>query len=185
MIAMKNVRNILLACGIGLSLFAIAGCSKKDPADLVRERALERWDLLAGRHAIKAYDYLSPGYRTTHTLEQYVAFIATARLQWKSAKIESVQCDEDACTAHLIVTSAIPGSLLRVPKDIEHSGPVTERWVRSDGQWYFLPDSQIKAESLSEQVKAEVGQPSVPAAEAPASTQPGPETNPEKAKQNN
>src|SRR5579883_2601661 len=140
---MNRAKNLLLACGIGVSVVLAAGCGKKDPTEAVRQRATERWDLLTGKHTIKAYDYLSPGYRSTHTLEQYVAFIATARVQWKSAKVESAQCEGEVCTVKLTVLSSLPGAVLQRPSDMEYSAPVTEKWVRSDEQWYFLPESKV------------------------------------------
>lgn len=147
---MNKTKVSYLACGIGMSLLVLAGCSK-DPAEAVRQRAVERWDLLGGRHAVKAYDYLSPGYRSTHTLEQYVAFVATSRVRWKSAKVDSVKCDDDVCTAKLTVLSAVPGSAINRPTDLELQSPVTEKWVRSDGQWFFLPDAKINPEGIAKE----------------------------------
>ena len=65
---MNRAKNVLLACGIGFSVLLAAGCGKKDPTEAVRQRASERWDLLTGKHAVKAYDYLTPGSRSPHTL---------------------------------------------------------------------------------------------------------------------
>lgn len=165
---MNNAKYLFLACGISLSLLAVTGCGKKDAADLVRQRAAERWDLLGGKHAVKAYDYLSPGYRSTHTLEQYVAYVATARVQWKSAKVESVQCEDDICTVKLTVASVLPGAALQRPSDMEYTAPVVEKWVRGDGQWYFLPESKIQAKSIGGQAEASEGK-TPAAAPGPAS----------------
>ncbi|HEX7917668.1 MAG TPA: hypothetical protein VF497_18095 [Rudaea sp.] len=148
---MSRIKTLFLASGIGLLLLLTAGCGSKDSAELVGQRAVERWDLLAGKHAVKAYDYLSPGYRSTHTLEQYVAFIATARMQWKSAKVDSVQCESDICTAKLTVVAILPGAVIQRPSDMEYPAPVVEKWVRSDGQWFFLPDSKIDAKNVVDQ----------------------------------
>ncbi|MBS0566725.1 MAG: hypothetical protein JSS59_04845 [Proteobacteria bacterium] len=170
---MTRTRILLLASGMGMALLLAMGCSRKDPAELVRQRATERWDLLAGRHAVKAYDYLSPGYRSTHTLEQYVSFVATARVQWKSAKVDSIQCDADSCTAKLTVLTVLPGALMQRPSDMEYPAPVVEQWVRSDGEWYFLPDAKIEAKSIAEQAASQAAaQTPAPAAEVPAAEAP-------------
>jgi len=162
---MSRIKTLVLAGGIGMSSLLAAGCSSKDPAELVRQRAVERWDLLAGKHAVKAYDYLSPGYRSTHTLEQYVAFIATARMQWKSAKVDSVQCEPDVCTAKLTVVAILPGAIMQRPSDMEYPAPVVEKWVRSDGQWFFLPDSKIDAKSVADQAASAAAPTAAPASD--------------------
>lgn len=190
---MKRANNLFFACGIGAAMLFAVGCSKKDPTDLVRQRAVERWDLLSEHHAVKAYDYLSPGYRSTHTLEQYVAFVATARVQWKSAKVDSVQCDDaDVCTAKLTVVTVLPGAVIQRPSDMEYPAPVIEKWVHSEGQWYFLPDSKVDGRSIAEQaasIRAPAPAPasapapgSVPAATTPPSAPPATESGKEKQK---
>lgn len=148
---MNRVKISILACAVGVSVLSIVGCRHKEPVEAVGERAVERWDLLSKRQAIKAYEYLSPGYRSTHTVEQYVAFIATSRLQWKSAKVDSVKCEEDACTAKLVVTSMVPGIAINRPSDLELAAPVTEKWIQSDGQWFFLPDAKINPQGIAEE----------------------------------
>ena len=164
---MNKAKILFLACGVGISALLAVGCAKKDPAELVRQRAIERWDLLAERHAVKAYDYLSPGYRSTHTLEQYVAFVATARVQWKSAKVDSVQCEEEVCTAKLTVLTVLPGAVMQRPSDMEYPAPVVEKWIRSDAQWYFLPDSKVEGKNIAEEAASKQA---VPPAPAPAAS---------------
>jgi len=137
---MKNVKvYFFTVAAAALTLAFLSGCSK-DPAKIVPQRALERWNLLINHEPIKAYEYLSPGYRATHTLDQYVAFIGTARLKWKSAAVSSQQCTNEVCTITLTVKSIIPGQLVAGSRDIEHEAPVTEHWVLSESQWYFIPD---------------------------------------------
>jgi hypothetical protein len=174
-----------LICGIGVAALMAAGCSKKDPAETVGQRAIERWDLLAGKQAVKAYDYLSPGYRSTHTLEQYVAFIATSRVRWKSAKVESVQCDEETCTAKLKVISTLPGAMLHRSQDMEYTTSVAEKWVRGDGQWYFLPDARVSARGIAGQAAEDKAAqtkdlPTPPPSEQQASPSPQPPSEPGK-----
>lgn len=156
---MKIKYALFLASAL-IAVLGIAACQKQDAASVVQRRALERWNLLITHQPVKAYEYLSPGYRATHTLDQYVAFIGTARLKWKEAKVDTQTCDADTCTVNLTIKSDIPGQIIKAPRDIEHEAPVVEHWIASDGQWYFLPDSRIQP--------AEVNAAAQPAAPAPA-----------------
>lgn len=141
---MRNAKIYLYALTLGAFAVVAAGCQKQDPASVVHRRASERWNLLVSHEPVKAYEYLSPGYRATHTLDQYVAFIATARVHWKEAKIQSQKCDTESCTVDLTVKSVIPGQMVNAPHDIEHEAPVVEHWILSGGEWYFLPDSRLE-----------------------------------------
>lgn len=184
---MKNVKVYYFAVAIAAVAIAavavlISGCQKRDPAAIVKQRAAERWNLLVEHHAVKAYDYLSPGYRETHSLEQYVAFISTVRIKWRSAKVLDQQCDTELCTVHLMVMSGIPGQLAGVTRDIESETPVTEHWVASAGQWYFLPEAPTSlsnhATVTNETVQgaqdpSSASSPSVPVPAVPPAGQPG------------
>lgn len=168
---MKNTKVYLWIFAIAIALLPLAGC-RKDPAKIVPQRALERWNLLINHQPVKAYEYLSPGYRATHTLDQYVAFIGTARLRWKAATVTSQQCESEVCTVVLTVNSTIPAQLANASKDIEHEAPVTEHWVLSEGQWYFLPDAQAGMKKPEE-----AAQPPAQGTNAPPTVQPAPAGN--------
>jgi hypothetical protein len=151
-VKIKMNKKSLLMCSLAVAGLVLAGCGKKDPVEVVRQRATERWTLVANHELVKAYDYLSPGYRSTHTLEQYIAFIATARMRWKSADIDTVKCDEDACDVKLMLLSTIPGPLVGRSSDMEFRAPINEKWIHGDdGQWYFLPNAKIDAAKMAEQ----------------------------------
>lgn len=139
---MKNVKVYYWIPALVLALMTFAGCQKQDPATIVPQRAIERWDLLIASHPVKAYEYLSPGYRSTHTLDQYVAYVATSRIKWKSARVVQQQCEAEVCTVHLMVKSTVPATLASTTRDLQLETPLTEQWIASDGQWYFLPDSK-------------------------------------------
>ena len=172
-----KIRYALFSAAALVAMLGVAGCQKEDAASVVQRRALERWNLLITHQPVKAYDYLSPGYRATHTLDQYVAFIGTARLSWKAAKVDGQKCDAETCTVNLTIKSDIPGQLIKAPHDIEHEAPVIEHWIASDGQWYFLPDSRIQpANAGADQpapppVPATAG-PGAPSAQPPATPVP-------------
>lgn len=108
-------------------------------SDVVKQRAEQRWTYLIEKKAEKAYPYLSPGYRKTKTLEQYVGEKSSVALRWKRATTTNAECEEDVCTVFISldyeVTLPNTGG-----KPIDTFAPLREKWVKAGKQWYFLPD---------------------------------------------
>lgn len=109
-----------------------------DPLAPLERRATDRWKLLIAGDAAGAYAYLTPGYRTTKTSEQYAEWVRTRQIKWKAAFYSDHQCESpDACKADLIVSAE---SMLRgVSTPQLSSGTISEDWLRIDGVWYHLP----------------------------------------------
>jgi hypothetical protein len=118
-------------------LLGLAGCADKASPDNVDRRAVERWNHLIAHEAEKAYDYLTPGFRATQTREAYASAMNNRPLQWKSAKFDHKECEEDRCTAYVDVTYGLqmPGA----GRSVESTNTQSETWIRVDGEWYFLP----------------------------------------------
>jgi hypothetical protein len=123
---------------IALAALAAAGCADHSKSENVDRRAVERWNHLIAHQAEKAYDYLTPGFRATQTREAYASAMNGRPLQWKSAKFNHKECEEDRCTAYVDVayTLKMPGGAVG---SIESTSTQSETWIRVDGEWYFLP----------------------------------------------
>ena len=116
----------------------VAGCVDKTNPDNVDKRVAERWNYLAAHQAEKAYDYLSPGFRSTQTRETYAAAMNSRPVQWKGGKFKSKECDAERCKVDVDVTYSMvmPGV---GGKPIESTSTQSETWLLVDGQWFFLP----------------------------------------------
>ncbi len=106
---------------------------KGSAEDAVRQRALERWNLLMEGRVESAYAYLSPGYRQAHSLARYSRTIQGVGL-WKGAEVREVECEEKRCEVKVILDLAIGGAE-PVP------APVKESWIQLDdgGDWWHVP----------------------------------------------
>jgi hypothetical protein len=94
----------------------------------VETRVQERWDALIKGDLQASYGYLSPASRQTLTFDQYQK--VTRKEGFREAKIESIDCDADACRVKLWITYDH-----RLMKSI--STPLEETWVFDKGQaWY-------------------------------------------------
>jgi hypothetical protein len=123
---------------IALAASAIAGCADHSKPENVDRRAVERWNYLIAHQAEKAYDYLTPGFRATQAKEVYAAAMNTRPVQWKSAKFNHKECEEDRCTVHVDVAYAVPMAAASQGA-IQSASTQSETWIRIDGEWYFLP----------------------------------------------
>jgi uncharacterized protein YchJ len=127
----------LAACGGGAAVKAPANDSA------LEKRSVERWNLLIAHKADKAYDYLSPGTRSTETREKYAADMNNRPVHWQSVTYVDRKCDDpDACTLQMQATYSVNMSA-RMGQDVQSATLVWERWIRVNGQWYYLPERSI------------------------------------------
>lgn len=127
-----------------IAAIALAGCAMTPSrSDRLEDRAESRWDALIAEDWESAYVYLSPGFRSLTGLEDYTEFMKARTIRWTAASVREVRnCDEELGSCEVLVdvdyevTRGVPGLKKAVPL---RKG-VTEKWIRSDGAWYFVPD---------------------------------------------
>ena len=134
---------------LSLALVAVAmfsGCQTSptrsggsSDADVVKQRAEQRWNYLIEKKAEKAYEYLTPGYRKTKSLQQYVGEKTAVALRWQGVAVSKADCKEDVCDVFVSIDYevSLPNS---GGKPISTFAPMQEKWVKVGKQWYFLPD---------------------------------------------
>ncbi len=98
--------------------------------DEVAALASARWGALIQGDLAKAYEYLSPGVRSTLSLDAYKAKIRTG--SWKKATVDSVSCDKDLCKVTMIIEHSF-----REMKSIQT--PLFEDWLQEGGKWWYVP----------------------------------------------
>ena len=108
------------------------------PESKIEDRVMARWDALLSDDLAGAYEYLSPGYRSSVSSNQYQRALLLKKVQWTSAEIKSSECEESVCKVVVVVGFAIYGALRGV-KSFKGVDYVEESWVLVDGQWYLVP----------------------------------------------
>ena len=109
----------------------------------VEVRATQRWQHIIDGHADLAYDFMTPGARSEKTREVWAKELADRPIKWTKVDYLDKACDsDDACQVRLQVEYKAPlqgaaGGQVSAP------GTLTERWIRIDGIWYFLPESFV------------------------------------------
>jgi hypothetical protein len=108
------------------------------PERAVEERVLARWKALIEGDYRAAHKFISPGMRSLTPFEYYRATLEGGALQWKAVDITSVECEDGRCTVDLKRTDVYVG-MIQAMVGQETVSDLSERWIESDGKWWFVP----------------------------------------------
>jgi hypothetical protein len=94
--------------------------------------------LIDGKYA-EAYAYLSPGFRSTKSQDDYARSLGGRPVKWLAVRPYEARCEPTRCTVTVTVDyeTVIPGSL---GTKVGAPAQIAETWVLSDRHWYFVPD---------------------------------------------
>jgi len=120
-------------------LLAACASSPATRDKVIQERAQARWDALLARDYATAYQYLSPGYRSTTSVTDFEIDVRARRVQYLSAEYKAHICEEAVCTVQMSVGYKVLRPVAGLP-EWKSASLVEERWIMSDGQWWFLPE---------------------------------------------
>lgn len=124
-----------------LAVLVLPGCASKPVTDdqVVAERAQARWDALLAGDLEGAYEYFSPGYRSTVSVIDFAVDLRTRRIGWISAEYLEHNCEGSRCTVKFDlgyrVRRPVPG--LDVWNGTDR---IEENWIKTKGQWWYLPE---------------------------------------------
>jgi hypothetical protein len=138
---MKNKITYTYSClALLCSLLLLSACATTDKpkAASVEERATTRWNTLLSDDLAGAYEFLSPGYRSSVTSLQYQRSILLQRVQWTGAEVRGSECTDNTCKVSVLLSYRITGALPGV-RTFEGKKDVKESWVRVDDMWYLVP----------------------------------------------
>lgn len=133
---LHNIKLISLALMLAL-LAACAGSASKQQSIEDRVNAYLQL-VLAGDHA-GAYEYLSPGYRSSVSLNQYQRAQLLKKVKWTDASYIESDCTETLCKVSISIKYTVYGAVPGV-KSFDSSQQVQESWVLADGSWYLVPE---------------------------------------------
>lgn len=116
-----------------LVMLMASGCtsiSSKPPEEQVLTRAQARVDALMAGDYKKAYNFVSPGYKSTHSLRRYKARYLGAG-DWTYGKVSNVSCEDELCNVGV--------SIKYKSVHVKHELPtrLNEKWILVDGTWWL------------------------------------------------
>ena len=133
-VALSNLALLFL-------VFFLAACATTGGGEKgVEGRAQARWDAILSSDLDSAYAFYSPGYRTGTSRVDFEIAMRLRRLKWVSADVLESSCEADLCEVKTMVTYEITKPLPGVPV-WKSKREVKEHWVRTEGQWWFVPEA--------------------------------------------
>jgi hypothetical protein len=130
------VRLISIGLAIGL-LSACAGNPARNQT--VEQRSMSYWDALTHGELTEAYEYLSPGYRSSVSLNAFQRQMLLKKVKWTDATYIESDCTETVCKVKIslgyTVFAAVPGV-----KSFSSKQTINQNWVLVDRVWYLVPE---------------------------------------------
>ncbi len=115
----------------------LAACERQPKT--VDGRAQARWDALLAEDYEQAYTYLSPGYRSSVSLDDYQIGLKSRRIKWIEAAYKSQECpDETSCVVTMDVGYHVVSPMRNV-NEWQSNREVKEQWVKIDQNWWLVP----------------------------------------------
>jgi hypothetical protein len=134
---LKRSFTILTVLCCNLLLLSACATSMKSGGN-IEKRAMGRWDALLSADVETAYEYLSPGYRSSVSLTQYHRSLLLSKVNWTGAKYIESDCEETVCSVKISLDFTVYGALPGV-SSIESKQTIKESWVLVKGSWYLVP----------------------------------------------
>lgn len=108
--------------------------------EVLARRVVERWRAMIDRNFHLAYQFCSPAFRALYTPKAHAGRYGSAKMVWERVQVQSIAADgADAAKVYVKIFSRVP--LPDTEKMIPHVTVVTESWLRSEGEWWYVPDN--------------------------------------------
>ena len=127
---------------------ALSGCGKEEPKQvekiepvaplteesILTDRVVTRWRAMIARDFPRAYEFETPGYRQTHTVEQHANRFGRHAV-WRDAEVYKLNIEGDIAKVTVFVKHTFAG-----PDGNPEEGAtyVDETWLRKNGQWWYV-----------------------------------------------
>lgn len=132
----KSSTTLLHVAVVTVTLW-LAGCatgtSGLTPEQIVRERAVQRTQLMMKGDFAGLYDLTAPSYRKLKTVEAFRSRFG-AGAAWAKADVAKVNCEPERCTVDLVVEVK---TLIRGRNVGTIAVPVQDIWLVEDGRWWL------------------------------------------------
>ena len=133
-------RRSLVVLGLCCSLLLLSACATTPSTEnVIEKRATARWDTLLSGDLAGAYEFLSPGFRSSVPSLQYQRQLLLNKVKWTGAQYIESDCTETTCKVKISLDYTVYGAIPGV-KSFDGTQEIEESWVKVNGKWYFVPN---------------------------------------------
>lgn len=133
-----NSRDVLLLVLSAATIWLSACMTTAPTSAVIEQRATARWEAVLSDDIDVAYEFLSPGYRSSVSLKQYHRSLLLKQINWTAAKYVESDCGETACNVKILLDFTIYGAVPGAPT-FDSKQTIEESWVLVNGSWYLVP----------------------------------------------
>lgn len=132
------VTRMVLLIVPALFLVACASTGSGSGGPVVK-RATERWDAVLAHDWDTAYEYYSPGYRSSQSRGDFELSMRLRKVQFSGVEYQEQECAENVCSLNFkvfyTIASPVPGI-----ETWKGNSSMDEKWIKTDGQWWYFPE---------------------------------------------
>lgn len=129
----------LVALAALAAVFLAACATTGGTSSAIVERAEARWDAVLAGDFERAYQYYSPGYRSSHSPGDLELSMRLRKVQFRAARYAEHACEGDRCDLKFEVEYRIPSPVPGLDK-WESKTTIDETWIRTRDEWWYLPE---------------------------------------------
>ncbi len=108
----------------------------------LKARLQQRQTAIITGDLVTAYTFFSPGTKALISYERFRRGVSRGVAEWRDAQLVELNCPEvDSCVASLQLTYAYMGQI-EAMRGQEMTTLLQERWIYSDGTWWYLSIEQ-------------------------------------------
>lgn len=135
----NRIRLHLGAIAATLAAVFLSACATSGAQNqVIIDRAKARWEAIVAQDFDTAYDYYSPGFRSSLSRFDYEFQMRKRRIVYNAAQFVSHYCEESRCTLTFQVGYGVTRPLPGVGT-WENKKLMVETWVLTDGEWWYVP----------------------------------------------
>jgi len=132
------MNKIKLISLLAVTAIIMTGCVDAEKNKL-SNRADAYWQHKINKEFNQAYEFLSPGWKKTDSVEAYKQRMIISKANWLNSKVAKKQCSQpDLCVVIMDIVYEFKFPTAGSQK-IKIESKIKETWILKDNTWFHLP----------------------------------------------
>lgn len=134
----KEQMNKLKITLLLIPILILSACVDNEKNKL-ENRVKDYWNFKISKNYKEAYNFLTPGYKKTESIEEYQLRLSSNKVNWLEYSLANKKCEQtDICTVNIDVVYEYYMPTAQHTK-ITVPSSISETWLMKDNVWYYFP----------------------------------------------